>query len=982
MISDRAVPRRATRYLVPFFSAVLAVGVILVAPVGSAAQQEVVEVAQPGGAHPVAAQQGAAGQGAGPESAGPPKPLSLDDYPRWSRIGNVALSPDGVWMAHSYDPLDGDNTLYLRNLDSDALHEVARGSGPRFSDDSQWVAFMVSPESEEGGRRGGGPGGGGRGRGGNGENGAREAVIMDLADGETISTADAASFTFSEGGRFFAVKRRKVDREAEHEGTDLTLRDLSSGVVQNIGNVDEFAFNEQSNALAYTVDAAGGTGNGLYVMDLETRMLRPLDTSSERYAQLSWNEEGQGLAVLRGATEEGLVQRTNKLIAFVNRGEEIVLTDFDPAASADFPEGMVLSELRALDWSDDGSRIFVGIKEQEEELAEQDEDDAANVDVWHWRDERVQSVQEVRANRDRQATYTSVIHLDDRSFVQLTDEAMPTIALSEDGSFGIGRYDKQYRYDVTWGGSKADYYRVDATTGERKLVVESLGRAMGLSPDGRWYLYLEDETVFVEDVDTEEMTDLTDMSGVDFVNRQDDHPYELPAYGLMGWSEDGDWVFLNHRYDLWALPLPGSGGEPVNLTAGLGDRESIRFRYVNLEAAGGGGGRGGFGGGGGPTKIDIDQPLLLSAYGDRSKKSGYYSVTFGEEPQSLVFEDKSIGALRKAKDADRVVFTEQTFVEFPDYWTADDLSAAGLSRARRVTEANPQQAEYLWSPGSVLIDYTDERGNELQATLSLPAGYEEGKQYPMLVYFYELMSQNHHRYSMPTYDDRPHFSAYTSNGYLVLRPDIVYTEGRPGTSALDDLTSSIQKVVELGYADPERIGLQGHSWGGYQSSFVLTQTDIFAAVVTGAPVTNLTSFYGELYKSSGNPQQGIMERGQVRMGVSPYEDWDLYVSQSPVHQAEKITTPFLILHGTEDGSVDWHQGLEYYNAARRLGKEVILLSYPGEGHHLSKLANQKDFQIRMKQFFDHYLKDAPAPAWMLEGVSFLKKGAGTQREQR
>ena len=251
----------------------------------------------------------------------------------------------------------------------------------------------------------------------------------------------------------------------------------------------------------------------------------------------------------------------------------------------------------------------------------------------------------------------------------------------------------------------------------------------------------------------------------------------------------------------------------------------------------------------------------------------------------------------------------------------------------------------------------------------------------MLVYFYELMSQNHHGYSMPAYDDRPHFSTYTSNGYLVLRPDVVYTTGRPGSSALDDLTSAVQEVIALGYADPARIGLQGHSWGGYQSSFVLTQTDIFAAVVTGAPVTNLTSFYNELYKSSGNVQQGITERGQVRMGVTPYDDWELYMSQSPVHQAENITTPFLILHGTDDGSVDWHQGLEYYNAARRLGKEVILLSYPGEGHHLGNRANQKDFQVRMKQFFDHYLKGEPAPPWMTDGVPFLKKGSGLYRQQ-
>ena len=338
--------------------------------------------------------------------------------------------------------------------------------------------------------------------------------------------------------------------------------------------------------------------------------------------------------------------------------------------------------------------------------------------------------------------------------------------------------------------------------------------------------------------------------------------------------------------------------------------------------------------------------------------------------------DKSVGRPTKAEDTDRIIFTQQTFVEFPDYWVSD----VRFRNPRKVTDANPQQAEFAWSPGRVLIDYVDERGNELQGTLGLPANYEEGKRYPMLVYFYETMSQRHHSYQGPAYDDRPHMATYARHGSLVFQPDIVYTIGKPGTSALDDLTSSINQVIELGYADPERIGLQGHSWSGYQSSFVVTQTDMFAAVVTGAPPTNLISFYNTLYRSSGNIQQGITEVGQVRMGTTPFEDFDLYLSQSPIHHTEKITTPFMILHGTADGSVDYGQGLEYYAMARRMGKEVILLSYPDQGHHLSTKENRIDFQIRMMQYFDHYLKGAQKAKWMVDGVPFLEREYANPRE--
>jgi dipeptidyl aminopeptidase/acylaminoacyl peptidase len=219
-------------------------------------------------------------------------------------------------------------------------------------------------------------------------------------------------------------------------------------------------------------------------------------------------------------------------------------------------------------------------------------------------------------------------------------------------------------------------------------------------------------------------------------------------------------------------------------------------------------------------------------------------------------------------------------------------------------------------------------------------------------------------------------ATYASNGYLVLQPDVVYEIGKPGTSALDCVTSAVKKVIELGYADPAHIGLQGHSWGGYQSSFIVTQTDMFAAVVTGAPPTDLTSFYDTLYRSSGNIQQGIMEVGQVRMGagVTPWSAHVLYESQSPIHNAPNIKTPFMIMQGTADNAVDAGQGLEFYAAARRLGKQVILLSYPDEPHHLGKRENQKDFQVRMKQYFDHYLKGAPAPLWMTDGVPQIKKG--------
>ena len=929
-----------------------------------------------------------------------PKILSLDTYGPWSRITNAAISPNGAWMVHTQQPNDGDMTITVRQLDGDKVHTMPAGAapqqgaqggggfgggggqqGPQFASTSRWVGYYVNPPSARDSARRGRPSGPSVQRPGTpaaagGARPQRRFELLDLTSGEKFSVPNAASFRFSSDGKWLAVRANRPQGDTTRDGADLVLRELATGVTRNIGNVNLYAFDDAGRLFAYTVDAAERLGNGVYLMELATGATQALNTGARDYAQLSWSDSGTNLAVMSGDKAKDKKQKDNVLYAWTMLGaaksNAIV---YDPATDSTFPKGMVASEFAAPQWSKDGSRIFFGIKAQEAE-PEESSDAKANVDVWHWKDTEAQSVQMVRIQQLRRATYPAVLHLASRKLLQLGDEDMRTVQSTANGKWGIGRLDAPYRGEVAWGGGRADYYRVNIATGERTLIEKSLARTMGTSPDSRWFLYLKDGHVYSYNLETGKSTNIDEATGVSFVDAEDDHPYERPTYGVAGWTRDGRSVILNRRFDLWRLPLDGTKG--VNLTGGVGDAEQIEFRLVrfdeNGQPRGGGGGGFGFGGGGvqDDEGVDLSQPQLLAAYGLWTKKSGYWRLPSGGEPTPLLWEDQAIGQVEKAAKADRMMFTRQTFSEFPDYWVATSAFAS----PKKVTDANPQLEDFVWSSGKVLIDYTNGKGQRLQGTLTLPAGYERGKQYPMLVYFYEIMSNTHHRFSLPVYDDRPHISTYASNGYLVFQPDVVYQIGRPGTSALDCVTSAVKKVIELGYADPERIGLQGHSWGGYQSSYIVTQTDLFAAVVTGAPPTNLVSFYNELYKQTGTVQQGIMEVGQVRMGrdSTPWTAEEQYEDQSPLHNVQKITTPFMILHGTADGAVDWHQGLEYFNAARRNGKEVILLSYPDEPHHLAKKENQKDFQVRMRQFFDHYLKGAPAPQWMTSGVPQVRKG--------
>ena len=882
------------------------------------------------------------------------KPLSFSDYSKWNRITRAGISPDGKWVAYGQQPNGGDDTLFIRNIDTDTLYKVDYASNAVFSEDGKWAAYTVGVSKKEAKK-------------------LRDArkeipstgVLVNLRTGKKQNFDDIIRFEFSTDSRHFVIHRKKnTEDKSKHRGSDLILKSLDNDQLLNIGNVSQFAFNKNSSFLAYTIDADGSVGNGLYLIALNDYSARALDTDEASYSQLSWDDaqadrkdwagKGTGIAILKGKEADSLSHISNKIVVVQHLGKkEQKKTVYDNASFAGFPAGHVISENGSLRWSEQGSTLFFGIREQEPKL-KLSRDTIPNVDVWHWKDEMIQTVQIRRRAMLSRMTYLSAIQLNNGNFVQLANEDMRNVSISDHPRYAIGRNDRAYITDVSWGESPADLYRVDLQTGETKQFATYIARSFGSSPDGRYFIYFGEGHMHVYDVEKDAVTNISQSASVNFADRDHPYPNANPTYGIAGWAKDGKHVIVNHHYDLWSLALDGSKAE--NLTAGFGDAEEIRLRYVSLDPE--------------EEYIDTKKDVLLSAYGEWTKKTGYFLGKAGQKPREVVYEDRNYGRLFKALHGDRLIYTVQTFTDFPDYY----VSTADFKNPKKVSNANPQQEEYAWGK-RILVDYTNSKGDRLQGTLALPADYQPGKKYPMIVYFYEKMSQNHHVYSAPVYDDRPHISYYASNGYLVLQPDNVYEEGRPGTSALDCITSAVQQVIDMGYADPENIGLQGHSWGGYQSSFILTQTELFACVVTGAPPTNLESFYNNIYGSTGTNHHGITEIGQIRMGrnVTPWSHRADYQRENPMYHADKINTPFLILHGTADGAVDWFQGMEFFNAARRLGKEVIFLSYPGEGHHLEVEANQKDFQLRMNQYFDHYLKGTEAPEWMVKGIPNLQK---------
>ncbi len=883
-------------------------------------------------------------------------PFTIDDYAHWRSIVSTAISPDGRWVTFGYNKTKADDAFHIQDMESDKKYTFTGGSAPEFSENSRWVALTLNLPWKEADklRRQKKPV-------------PKKAMLVDLLTGEETTFENIASYVFSQKTGHLAVKKTKADPKAEHLGSDLILFNLESKTQQNLGNVSEFKFNKSGSMLAYSVDAADKAGNGLYLLDLVQGKQGALDTGKAEYAQITWNEKGTALAALKASKSKEWKEKNNILLAFTRVGtENQAIHVYDPSEDSSFPESMVISERSAsqrrsrrqtgpvrgnLFWSDDSNQVFCGIKEQEKapEKRKEDEDPPADVDIWHWQDETLQSVQKVRATREQNFTYRSVYNLVTKQFIRLCDERLRSITITRDGRWGIGRDEKDYVSD--WKEPQADYYLLNTRTGKKVLMFKAQKQTLGLSPDSRHFLYWKDGHIWDWVIDAQKSVNLTAQAPVSFVNAEYDHPGTKPAYGVTGWTADGKSVILTHRYDLYLQPLDGSPA--VNLTGGVGTENEIRLRYISTDPE--------------SRFIDLKKPLLLSAFGEWTKQSGFYRLHQGRMDR-LIYAEKYFGRPVKAKKADRFFFTIETFKDFPDYHIAD----AAFRNPHRITEANPHHKEFKWG-SNTLIEYTNQAGKRLQGVLMIPEDYKTGDKLPMLVDFYEKNSQNLFRFSRMIYRDTPMFYKYVSNGYLVLLPDMHFNTRTTHSDMLDCVEAAVTRVIEMGYTDPGRIGLHGHSFSGQGAAFIATKSKMFAAIVAGAAATNLVSDFNQLWKSSGTNQHRYDYYGQGRFGTNPFGDLELYMQESALFNAPTMDTPLLLLHGTADGSVEWLQAVEFYNALRFLGKNVILVSYPGQGHHATKLENKIDFQQRMERFYDHYLKDNPAPDWMIQGMPYLKK---------
>ncbi len=750
-------------------------------------------------------------------------------------------------------------------------------------------------------------------------------------------------------------------------GTDLVLRDLATGNERTFANVLESSFARDGKTLLYTVAAKAEADNGVYAATPQTNAAPvALLTGKGKYLKLAWDREQTQVAFVSDRDDAAAKVPAFKLYhwpratAAATAAKEIV-----SSATVGFPTGMTVSDKGVVAFSRDGKKLYVPAappgKAPRAADAGPTDDQKVVADLWRWNDDQVQSIQKVRAVQERNRSYRGVLDLASNRYLQVGDETMRNVSASDDGTRMVGTDDRAYRRLVDYVGSYTDLYVIDTTTGTRKLALKKMRDSGNFqsgqwSPDGKALMFYQNKHWHALDTADGSIKRLTAGMKVAVHNEEHDSPSPAGAYGTGGWTSDSASVLIYDRFDVWQVFVDGR--PPQNLTRGDGRKSKIRLRLQRIEPVDEDDDERG---------IDSKKPLVLRGESEVTRASGFYRTTFAATaaPQRLIWGDNNIRYVGRAQEADVLLTTTSRFDAFPDLRTSD----ASFANPKKVSNVGAQVAAFDWGTGE-LMAFNNAKGVPLSAALYKPANFDAKKKYPLMVYIYERLSQNVHGFSNPAPSQNINPALYTSNGYVILMPDIVYTTGQPGKSALDAVMPAIDKLVKQGFIDEKAIGIQGHSWGGYQIAWMVTQTNRFRAAEAGAPVGNMTSAYSGIRWGSGLPRQFQYEQQQSRIGKSLQEAPALYLANSPVFHITKVKTPLLILHNDQDDAVPWYQGIELFLAMRRHEKEAYYFNYNGALHGLRRRADQKDFGLRMNQFFDHFLKGAPKPEWMEKGIAF------------
>ena len=868
------------------------------------------------------------------------KSLTVDDLVTWQRITDREISDNGKWVACKMGPWEGDATVYLYAAQGQETATFSPADKFAFSASSGYLVVTQTPgkstvdslkvlKTKE-------------------DKMPMNTLVIYSVAGKKETIDSLKTFKLADEADWIAYQRGRKD-------STLYVRSLDGSKTFQFPTVTDFQFAKKSGMLYYTSAAEGEAG--IFTLNPEKGSPALIKEGKGVFKQTTFDEKGERLAFLYCADKDSSYKALSLWLSEHNAPAKEIATRGNKA----FPAEWVINENGMLQFSKSASRLFFGTSpEPRQKDTTQLAENRPNVQVWSW-DEPVQyTVQNYNKEKDLKKSYQAVYNLGNGSIFQLANEELPNIQLGNEGDAALALLSTSRPYSLSsmWEArTRSDYYTVSLDNGERKQIAQADYGRFRLSPQGKYaYWYGETDscwyTIALAEGKRYRLTTPESFPAWDEDNDVPNHPY---AHGAAGWTANDQNLLIYDRYDIWKFD-PTAATSPINLTVN-GRKEKLSYRLEQLDKE--------------ARFIDLGKPQLLKGFNETTKGYGFYNARLSAPaaPKTLLAGNYMLRSINKAKNTDDVIYTMETFQQYPDI----HYSTLAFKKSVQLTHGDKQQEGFIWGTAE-LVSWISLDGRPLEGVVYKPANFDPNKKYPMMVNFYERNSETLYNYRMP----EPHRSTidyhlYNSNEYVIFNPDIRYVDGYPGESCYNCLMPGITMMIAKGYINEKGIGAQGHSWGGYQVAYLATRTNLFSAIESGAPVVNMFSAYGGIRWGSGMARSFQYEHTQSRLGATPWSSPLRYLENSPLFTMDKVQTPILIMHNDADGHVPWYQGIEYFVAMKRLGKPCWLLNYTGEPHWPMHMANRIDFQRRMFQFFNHYLKNQKMPKWMSEGVPAVEQ---------
>ena len=903
------------------------------------------------------------------------KPLDHSVFDGWQSISGQRISNDGKWILYVVKPQEGDAELVITNSKNTSKVHIPRADTARFSSDGKFAVFQIRPFFKD----------------------TRQAKIRKKKPAEfPKDTLGFISLATQSVTKIPAVRNFKIAENADviaylaagdtlkkpasgdtskkavsttiapptHEGADLTVKQLTGKTTRTFKYVTDYQLSKNGKLLAFAVTAPVKQKeilSGLYVFDIDKNMVKVISTGRGNYHSITIDDAGRQVAFTAEKNPEKALVKPFELYYYnLTRDSATVIAaeglETMPAKWAVSGDGKVY-------FSKSGANLFFGTapipKPADTTIVDFE---VAKLDIWNYKDDYLQPQQLKNLQTELKRSYLAVIRPEDPESkqLQLGSKAIQEVFVAENKNarYVLGVTDTGARVQSQWeGDTKQQAILIDTKSGNKRLISEGIKAHYKISPDGQYVIWFnfKDQQWYTYTIATGAKTNLTKSIGTKMGDELNDVPNYASDYGLAGWTKDDKAVMIYDRYDIWSID-PATG-IATNFTNGIGRKNKLIIRYDMTDPE--------------QKFIPSKQVMWLLAQDEETKQWGYFVKTPESKntPEKVNMGKMSYGDLWRAKNAAVYIYTKGNYELPPDLYVSTDLK-----KEIKLSNINPQQIQYNWGTAG-LVTWTTPKGYKSKGILYKPEDFDPNKKYPMIVYFYEKLSDGLYNYVAPApTPSRLPISFFVSNGYLVFAPDISYETGHPGASAVEFINSGVESLKKNTWVDGAHIGLQGQSWGGYQVAYLITQTNMYAAAWAGAPVANMTSAYGGIRWESGVNRQFQYEKTQSRIGATLWEKPGLYIENSPLFQLPKVQTPVMIMSNDADGAVPWYQGIEMFTALRRLNKPVWLLQYNGEAHNLVQRQNRKDITIREQQFFDHYLKGAPMPVWMAKGVPAVDKG--------